>query len=1600
MRKTAEIILAILSLPWAAAGAEMAIVSSGRGGLELELGFQQPETTMVQVDGARYHRVRMAGCHATIETGKPSLPQKSFMIALPPNHAARAEASAGSRRVIRGVRPAPAPGLNDGTNKPAALDDCYRGNGQYPRTRVVVSEPSRIGRLKVATVTVFPASYAPRGDMLAWHPSIRVSISFVPAPMGDRPAGSAKGALWSPPEELALGLLANREQASEWACLPAGAGVELTESPADTLPYKLLVRSEGIHRVGFSDLASAGVNPSLYDPRTFRLYHRGREEAIYFPGQDDGIFDPGDYFEFMGRPARGDVTHFNFHTDDEVYYLGMGGAYGARMVEEDAAPASPHAYWPPSFGDTLHLEQDSSFVRLKRRESDQTDRWFWKRIDQGDSLTAVFDLPGFDPSLSGTVAISIGVHGYTYIDTGAAPDHGISASLNGYDLGPKFFDSQAPYTYQATVPAGWCQAEGNRLAVGHAPVPYSIDSYLLNWIDVSYPRRYRASGDRIAFFRPEGVGDTVCLFSVGGFTSHQVDIYKTGLSRLAGVSVAPGPTGLDYTATFEDRTFGAAVYQAVAGGGDARLRPSAIIPNRASDLRSRSNRGDYLIIAPDTLRSQGTALAAQRAAQFPSAKVALTSDIYDEFGHGLASDSAVKEFIGYAYDRWSSPPSHVLLMGEGTFDPKNLLGNSRPDLVPAHFTRTDDFGPVADDNWYACVSGPDQLPDIAVGRLAVSTVPQYAAWEAKRNFYENQPLVDQWRRDFMVIAGWPLQSGDDFYAPSDELAGALDPRFTVSKVYHGREGGTTQDIVDQFNEGSAVGLYYGHGGGQVWSHSTFFTNTDVPRLNNWGRWPFVTAATCYCGAFDVPDTTTLAQELLRAQGGAVGVLASSGPSWGNIMEWTFAGAVDRMGLRRFGDITLSAKYQLSGGLPPGGYVAEMMSSFNLLGDPGMSLALADTGLRPAISPASVAPGDSLGLLLEGPFPASSVGLFSLADSTDTVRLQRAFTVPQAGSAQVALAGDSGLAPGDYRAWVYLKQGARDWAAATGLGVGRPAFSGFRVEPSRPTDLDSIMISATTASPTGIDSAWCQFGFGNANDTLGAAGTVLLAPSGGDTFVLAHRIAPSGYQPYLNYRLALADTLGQVWRSGFKSCRIWKRPDPLPDPFVTPVAMGGDRRLSLFAWIRNRGEMDAIGVPVHFYLEGSDSLIGAATVDTIRPDQVRKAELAWPHGEDRRQVYVRIDPAGAMTPPDQDTSNNRSLPYPVPPEPYLYRQLGPSGGSGDTVTLEGGRFRWHLPDSCLADSAVAFYGELTIDQSSPYYPWRQPGLGPLDTTSSYPGLMVGLCDSSLSLAPGRWLSIAVSDSGLDTASNFEPGVYRYDPATGRHAALPSVHGSGWFSAGAAEPGLFSVLLRKDTTGPAITSRVDRRATGWGNYVRTTSQLYHIMIEDPDGVDPASVRIRQDGGEAPPSSFSLDLNPADPRAVPVLYSASLGDGHHVLEFEAADLLGNQSTARDEVDILVSFGLYETANYPNPVDGDLTTFYFFVGDHADRWRTDIYTIAGRHVRAMEGGYASGVHTFVWDLTDGDGRRLANGVYFYVMSVSLGERTEKRTGKLAILR
>ncbi|MRR09890.1 hypothetical protein EG831_07440, partial [bacterium] len=615
------------------------------------------------------------------------------------------------------------------------------------------------GRGKVASLVLHPVRFDPALRRCQWSERIRVGIEFVPS-SGDLPL-PGKGVVDGGRRRDAVGApVVNAGDAAGWRCLPASS-VPKSRASADTLPAKILVDRDGWCTVGYGDLAAGGIDPALVDPRTIKLFHGGNEIPLYFRGQEDGVFDPGDRFGFFGQRTRGSASHFHPFADANLYWLAWGGLPGGRMVDEEADPGAAGAEPALRFADTLHRETDSLFIRLKARLSDQSDRWFWRRIDEGQSTALALATPDIDPAAGGTATLRVKLHGFTYLDGDG--DHRAVISLNGWTAADTVWDGQSPCLVTVNVPLSALVAGDNQLVLAHGPTPYAIDSYFLDWVELAYPRRYAAAAGYLEFSRPDASQDGLYRYTIEGMPGQNIAVYKPGISRLSGVTIGSMPSGAGYTAMFTDRTSGPVRYLAVLDDSLHEQRPLAVLRNRPSDLAAPGHRAEYLIVAPDTMEPQARQLAAVRAGSFDGVMVALTSDIYDEFGGGIASDVAIREFIRYAYAVYDVPPAYVVLMGGGSYDPKNLLGTSRPDLVPVHLSRTDDFGPVPDDDYFVRIAGDDFVADLSIGRLPLNSPADQQAWEAKRQGYEQEPATDQWHRDFLMIAGPPGNPLDDFY---------------------------------------------------------------------------------------------------------------------------------------------------------------------------------------------------------------------------------------------------------------------------------------------------------------------------------------------------------------------------------------------------------------------------------------------------------------------------------------------------------------------------------------------------------------------------------------------------------------------------------------------------------------------------------------------------------------------------------------------------------------------------------------------------------------------------------------------------------------------
>ncbi|MCK4409537.1 MAG: hypothetical protein KAW67_05600, partial [Candidatus Eisenbacteria sp.] len=153
---------------------------------------------------------------------------------------------------------------------------------------------------------------------------------------------------------------------------------------------------------------------------------------------------------------------------------------------------------------------------------------------------------------------------------------------------------------------------------------------------------------------------------------------------------------------------------------------------------------------------------------------ALASEVYDEFGGGLKSLEALRNYFDYAFDRWERTPQFVMLVGDATADPKGCESSSQPDFIPTVLGHGRSSYPqmTASDQWFiSSDEGPFYFPRMFIGRLSVGGGAQLENLVSKILVYENYAPNEQWRNNVYFIGDdqWHYgTAGGDYSWDPDE----------------------------------------------------------------------------------------------------------------------------------------------------------------------------------------------------------------------------------------------------------------------------------------------------------------------------------------------------------------------------------------------------------------------------------------------------------------------------------------------------------------------------------------------------------------------------------------------------------------------------------------------------------------------------------------------------------------------------------------------------------------------------------------------------------------------------------------------------------------
>ena len=605
----------------------------------------------------------------------------------------------------------------------------------------------------------------------------------------------------------------------------------------------------------------------------------------------------GSYVEFYGIGA--DTSEVDYR----VYFMINGDVPGKRMATRVSRP-SGSTVTSKSYLQTISKKQRINF--LDQLFNGDAENFVGTTIFTTPA-SVTFNLSNVDFSAA-TANIQLKLQGYSLTD------HPWAISLNGTALPFPVWNGRVISTNTFTVPTSALVEGVNTLQLQSSG---STDAGFFDTITVSYARKFVADQNQVTFFT-----DNYRIARVDGFTSADVrvfDITDTGapilMTNLAAVQNGAA-YGVDMPAA-RSRVF-------YAIESSALLSAASIVPNNPS-IVADSPGADLIIIAYKDFLPQADAWANYRRAQGFTVNVVDVSEIYDEFNYGQLGWAPIKNFLSYAYSNWAKTPKYVLLMGDGSYDPRDYIGIGRPDFIPIKLVTTV-FSETASDDTLADFDN-DGNPEIAIGRIAAGSGDLITNVFNKTVIWENSLTPSSINRGAVFAYDNPI--GWDFQGTSTKLRDVLPATVPSTLVDRAAaDSGTT--LLNQLNAGKFVVNYSGHGTSAIWSAVSFFGIGVVPNMTNASSPTLFTSLTCLNGYFHNPRATSLSEAITNApNGGAVAMWASTGettPDVQEIMAIRFYSQLGAGNIPRLGDLIRDAKLSLSGGL-------DVKLSWVLIGDP-------------------------------------------------------------------------------------------------------------------------------------------------------------------------------------------------------------------------------------------------------------------------------------------------------------------------------------------------------------------------------------------------------------------------------------------------------------------------------------------------------------------------------------------------------------------------------------------------------------------------------------------------------------------------------------------
>ncbi|MCX6163341.1 MAG: hypothetical protein NTU73_00510, partial [Ignavibacteriae bacterium] len=310
---------------------------------------------------------------------------------------------------------------------------------------------------------------------------------------------------------------------------------------------KLYISDDGIFRINKIDFINSGVNTGNIDPRTVKIFYKGNQIPIFFYGEEDGIFNDTDYFDFYGQKNYGGLTntykesgfmtvldyttdeYFNLYSDTSAYWIGWDGANGLRFSNYTY---SANIDFPQNhFLNKVHFEKDliyslgetvnpGSDFRYFNTEKVSGEGWYWMEMYLLNTIIDTFSTPNLSLTPQ-TCSLKIFAYPNSYQNSG----HCLLIKINSTTLDTIKRINYNKFDTTIYFPSSiLSNSTVNNITIKYTTKDLNDGVIDFDCFSISYPKNFTFVNNQLSF--KTGLTDSTSKrFRIYGFQNNEINVY-------------------------------------------------------------------------------------------------------------------------------------------------------------------------------------------------------------------------------------------------------------------------------------------------------------------------------------------------------------------------------------------------------------------------------------------------------------------------------------------------------------------------------------------------------------------------------------------------------------------------------------------------------------------------------------------------------------------------------------------------------------------------------------------------------------------------------------------------------------------------------------------------------------------------------------------------------------------------------------------------------------------------------------------------------------------------------------------------------------------